>query len=186
MLWVPGSFSSSQADFRTVLGLVGEELKDLSGLYFRAPTAAVAMLIFMLSLGGIPPTAGFMAKFWLFSAAIDANYVWLAVLGVVNSAISLYYSSLNNINGNSLTSNGHAIRMDSSNYNSITSNNITSNTYGIYYINCQGNRIFHNNLNNSAINAYGTWDLGPPVPGNTWDGGYPSGGNLARQRECPS
>ena len=49
------------------------------------------MLIFMLSLGGIPPTAGFMGKFWLFSAAIDANYVWLAVIGVLNSAISLYY-----------------------------------------------------------------------------------------------
>ena len=49
------------------------------------------MLIFMLSLGGIPPTAGFMGKFWLFSAAIASNYVWLAVLGVVNSAISLYY-----------------------------------------------------------------------------------------------
>jgi NADH-quinone oxidoreductase subunit N len=70
---------------------IGDELKDLSGLYARQPLAAVAMLVFMLSLGGIPPTAGFMGKFWLFSAAIDANYVWLAVLGVVNSAISLYY-----------------------------------------------------------------------------------------------
>ena len=49
------------------------------------------MLLFMLSLGGIPPTAGFMGKFWLFSAAIDAGYVWLAVIGVLNSAISLYY-----------------------------------------------------------------------------------------------
>ena len=45
----------------------------------------------MLSLGGIPPTAGFMGKFWLFSAAIDAHYYWLAVIGVLNSAISLYY-----------------------------------------------------------------------------------------------
>jgi NADH-quinone oxidoreductase subunit N len=45
----------------------------------------------MLSLGGIPPTAGFMGKFWLFSAAIEAGYVWLAVIGVLNSAISLYY-----------------------------------------------------------------------------------------------
>jgi len=45
----------------------------------------------MLSLGGIPPTAGFMGKFWLFGAAIDAGYVWLAVIGVLNSAISLYY-----------------------------------------------------------------------------------------------
>jgi NADH-quinone oxidoreductase subunit N len=70
---------------------IGDELKDLSGLLSRQPFAAVAMLIFMLSLGGIPPTAGFMGKFWLFSAAIDANYVWLAVLGVVNSVISLYY-----------------------------------------------------------------------------------------------
>jgi NADH-quinone oxidoreductase subunit N len=49
------------------------------------------MLIFMLSLGGIPPTAGFMGKFWLFGAAIDAGYVWLAVIGVLNSAVSLYY-----------------------------------------------------------------------------------------------
>ena len=52
---------------------IGDELKDLSGLYARQPFAAVAMLIFMLSLGGIPPTAGFMGKFWLFSAAIDAK-----------------------------------------------------------------------------------------------------------------
>ena len=49
------------------------------------------MLLFMLSLGGIPPTAGFMGKFWLFSAAIESGYVWLAVIGVLNSAISLYY-----------------------------------------------------------------------------------------------
>jgi NADH-quinone oxidoreductase subunit N len=71
--------------------LVGDELKDLSGLYLRNPFAAFAMLLFMLSLGGIPPTAGFMGKFWLFGAAIDAGYVWLAVIGVLNSAVSLYY-----------------------------------------------------------------------------------------------
>jgi NADH-quinone oxidoreductase subunit N len=71
--------------------VAGEELKDFSGLAFRNPFAAFAMLIFMLSLGGIPPTAGFMGKFWLFSAAIDAQYYWLAVIGVLNSAISLYY-----------------------------------------------------------------------------------------------
>jgi NADH-quinone oxidoreductase subunit N len=69
----------------------GDELKDLSGLHLRRPFAAFAMLLFMLSLGGIPPTAGFMGKFWLFSAAIEAGYVGLAVIGVVNSAISLYY-----------------------------------------------------------------------------------------------
>ncbi len=71
--------------------VVGDELKDFSGLYLRHPLAAFAMLLFMLSLGGIPPTAGFMGKFWLFGAAIDAGYVWLAVIGVLNSAISLYY-----------------------------------------------------------------------------------------------
>jgi len=71
--------------------VVGDELKDFSGLSFRHPFAAFAMLLFMLSLGGIPPTAGFMGKFWLFSAAIDSGYYWLAVIGVLNSAISLYY-----------------------------------------------------------------------------------------------
>src|SRR5258708_35825405 len=71
--------------------VIGDEVKDFSGLHFRNPWAAFAMLFFMLSLGGIPPTAGFMGKFWLFSAAIDAHYYWLAVIGVLNSAISLYY-----------------------------------------------------------------------------------------------
>ena len=70
---------------------IGDELKDLTGLYATHPGAAVAMLIFMLSLGGIPPTAGFMGKLWIFGAAIDAGYVWLAVIGVLNSALSLYY-----------------------------------------------------------------------------------------------
>jgi len=71
--------------------VIGDELKDLSGLFTRSPVAALAMLVFMLSLGGIPPTAGFMGKFYLFGAAIDAGYVWLAVIGVLNSAVSLYY-----------------------------------------------------------------------------------------------
>ena len=71
--------------------VAGDELKDFSGLHVRNPFAAFAMLLFMLSLGGIPPTAGFMGKFWLFSAAIDSGYYWLAVIGVLNSAISLYY-----------------------------------------------------------------------------------------------
>ena len=66
--------------------MIGEELKDMSGLFQRSPLAGTAMLLFMLSLGGIPPTAGFMGKFWLFSAAIDGGYYWLAVIGVLNSA----------------------------------------------------------------------------------------------------
>ena len=71
--------------------VVGDELKDFSGLHVRHPVAAFVMLLFMLSLGGIPPTAGFMGKFWLFGAAIEAGYVWLALIGVLNSAVSLYY-----------------------------------------------------------------------------------------------
>jgi NADH-quinone oxidoreductase subunit N len=71
--------------------VAGDELKDFSGLYLRNPYAAFAMLLFMLSLGGIPPTAGFMGKFWLFKAAIDARLYPLAVIGVLNSAVSLYY-----------------------------------------------------------------------------------------------
>jgi NADH-quinone oxidoreductase subunit N len=71
--------------------VVGDELKDLSGLHFRHPLGAFAMLLFMLSLGGIPPTAGFMGKFWLFSAAIESGYIALALIGVLNSAVSLYY-----------------------------------------------------------------------------------------------
>ena len=71
--------------------VVGDELKDLTGLSRRSPMMAFAMLFFMLSLGGIPPTAGFMGKVWLFGAAIDAGFIWLAVIAVANSAVSLYY-----------------------------------------------------------------------------------------------
>jgi NADH-quinone oxidoreductase subunit N len=49
------------------------------------------MAIFMFSLAGIPPTAGFMAKFYVFSAAVKADYYWLAIIGVLNSAVAAYY-----------------------------------------------------------------------------------------------
>ena len=71
--------------------IIGDELKDFTGLAVSHPGAATAMLVFLLSLGGIPPTAGFMGKLWLFGAAIEAGYIWLAVIGVANSALSLYY-----------------------------------------------------------------------------------------------
>jgi NADH-quinone oxidoreductase subunit N len=71
--------------------VAGDELQDFSGLSSRNPAAAVAMLLFMLSLGGIPPTGGFMGKLWLFSSAIEAGYIGLAVIGVLNSVVSLYY-----------------------------------------------------------------------------------------------
>lgn len=69
----------------------GEKVSDFRGLGRRQPLAAFAMLIFLLSLGGIPPTAGFMGKLYLFAAAVGSGYAWLAVVGVLMSAVSLYY-----------------------------------------------------------------------------------------------
>jgi NADH-quinone oxidoreductase subunit N len=66
-------------------------LDDYSGLGFRYPLVGVAMALFMFSLSGLPPTAGFMAKFYVFSAAVEQGYIVLAVIGVLNSLISLYY-----------------------------------------------------------------------------------------------
>ncbi len=67
------------------------EIGDFAGLYRRAPFAAFVLALGLISLAGIPPTAGFVGKLWLFSAAIEANLLWLAVVGVLNSVISLGY-----------------------------------------------------------------------------------------------
>ena len=72
-------------------GFAGETLTDYAGLARKHPLAAFGMLLFLLSLGGIPPTAGFMGKLYLFAAAVNAGYVWLVVVGVLMSAVSLYY-----------------------------------------------------------------------------------------------
>jgi NADH-quinone oxidoreductase subunit N len=74
-------------------GEVGERVEDFAGLARTRPAAAAAMLIFLLSLAGIPATAGFIGKWWLFGAAIrmGGGFVWLAVVAVLNSVISLYY-----------------------------------------------------------------------------------------------
>lgn len=69
----------------------GDEIEHFKGLAQHNPWAAALMVIFLLSLAGIPPTAGFIGKYFLFSAAIDQGWALLAVAGVVNSAISLYY-----------------------------------------------------------------------------------------------
>ena len=69
----------------------GERIEDFTGLAQRSPLAAAVMLIFLLSLAGVPPTAGFVGKFYLFGAAIERGYVWLAIIAVINSAISLFY-----------------------------------------------------------------------------------------------
>jgi NADH-quinone oxidoreductase subunit N len=72
-------------------GEPGEDLAQWAGVGFRHPVLGLSMAVFMLSLAGIPPTAGFAGKFALFSAAVDAGYVGLAVIGVLNSLVSVYY-----------------------------------------------------------------------------------------------
>jgi NADH-quinone oxidoreductase subunit N len=77
-----------------LLGKKGEEntlIKDYAGIGFKHPLLAAAMTIFLLSMAGIPPLGGFMAKFYVFSAAVKEKFYWLAILGVLNSAISVYY-----------------------------------------------------------------------------------------------
>jgi NADH-quinone oxidoreductase subunit N len=68
-----------------------EQLSDLSGVGLRYPVLGVAMTICMLSLAGMPLTAGFTGKFYLFTAALDAGCIWLVVLAVLNSLVSVAY-----------------------------------------------------------------------------------------------
>src|SRR6266404_2107345 len=72
-------------------GLIGEELEDLNGLYQRSPAAALLLLIFMLSLAGIPPTAGFMGKYFIFLSLIESKHPVLAVFAVLYIVPALYY-----------------------------------------------------------------------------------------------
>lgn len=70
---------------------IGCELSDLSGKGFKNPFLGLMMIIFMFSMAGVPPTAGFIGKFYIFTGAIQSGYVSLAIIGVLNSAISAYY-----------------------------------------------------------------------------------------------
>ncbi|MDP3090016.1 MAG: NADH-quinone oxidoreductase subunit N [Nitrospira sp.] len=72
-------------------GLEGDEIEDFSGLAKRHPFAALLMMVFMVSLAGIPPTAGFIGKFYVFMSAVQAGLTWLAVLALVFAAISAYF-----------------------------------------------------------------------------------------------
>jgi len=72
-------------------GIIGEELDDLNGLYQRSPAAALLLLIFMLSLAGIPPTAGFMGKYFIFLSLIESHHPVLAVFAVLYIVPALYY-----------------------------------------------------------------------------------------------
>jgi NADH-quinone oxidoreductase subunit N len=79
-----------------VISLLGSDgsnptRESLAGLYQRSPLLMVTLLVAMFALAGIPPTVGFAAKWFLFSAAIDSGYFWLVLIGAVNATVSLYY-----------------------------------------------------------------------------------------------
>jgi NADH-quinone oxidoreductase subunit N len=72
-------------------GLIGEELEDMNGLIYRSPGAAILMLIFLLSLAGIPPTAGFMGKWLIFWGLIQTGHYYLAIFGALYILPAVYY-----------------------------------------------------------------------------------------------
>src|SRR5215467_4648935 len=83
--------TSSRMIMLTRQGFRGDHIADFAGLGRTHPLPAFIFIIFFLSLAGIPPTAGFVGKLLIFRAAIDAGFVWLAVIGVATSAIAAYY-----------------------------------------------------------------------------------------------
>ena len=77
-----------------LLGRKGEEnleIENYSGLAYKHPIIALSMTVFLLSLAGLPPFAGFIAKFYIFSAAVQEGLITLVIIAVLNSAISFYY-----------------------------------------------------------------------------------------------
>ncbi len=68
-----------------------DEIADYAGLSRRSPGLALVLLVALLSLGGMPPLAGFVAKFYVFAAAVESGWIWLAFVGVLNAIIGLYY-----------------------------------------------------------------------------------------------
>ncbi len=68
-----------------------DELRDFAGLWRSRPGLAGLMTIFLLSLGGIPPTAGFISKWYIFSAAVQEGHYWLAIIGVLTSVVSVFF-----------------------------------------------------------------------------------------------
>ncbi len=72
-------------------GIIGDELDDISGLWFKAPGEALLMLTFLLALAGIPPLAGFYGKYFIFLSLIQTQHYALAVLAVAYAAVALYY-----------------------------------------------------------------------------------------------
>src|ERR1051325_9023527 len=71
--------------------IIGEDLDDMSGLMHKSPGYAILMLIFLLSLAGIPPTAGFLGKYYIFLSLIETQHYALAIIGTLYVAVAIYY-----------------------------------------------------------------------------------------------
>ena len=71
--------------------IVDERIESFKGLSKKHPIAALAMMLFMFSLAGVPPLAGFIGKFQIFAAVIESKLYWLAIIGVLNSVVASYY-----------------------------------------------------------------------------------------------
>ncbi len=71
--------------------IIGDEIDDIAGLFFKAPTEAILMLVFLLSLAGIPPLAGFWGKYFIFLSLIQTGHYALASLAVLYAVVGMYY-----------------------------------------------------------------------------------------------
>ena len=95
LFYLAGYAMTNLAAFSVVIAVSNktnnDSINSFSGLARKSPLLAGAMALAMISLIGIPPTVGFMAKIYLFSAAMDTGLEWLAIVGVINSVISAYY-----------------------------------------------------------------------------------------------
>ena len=95
LFYLAGYAATNLAAFSAVIAISNrtgsDSIDDLAGMSSRSPYLAVVLGLAMISLLGLPPTVGFIAKVYLFGAAVNANLEWLAVAGVVNSVISAYY-----------------------------------------------------------------------------------------------
>ena len=95
IFYLAGYAATNIAAFAVIIAITNkvgsDEIKDFAGMARRAPYLAAALGFALISLIGVPPSVGFIAKVYIFGAAVDANLEWLAAAGVVNSVVSAYY-----------------------------------------------------------------------------------------------
>ena len=95
LFYLGGYAAMNLAAFAVVIAVSNrtnsDQIEDFAGMGRRAPYLAAVLAFAMVSLTGVPPTVGFMAKVYIFGAAVNTGLVWLAVVGVVNSVVSAYY-----------------------------------------------------------------------------------------------